>query len=394
MSSLRSGPSSLVPASIHQLTLSSSLLDSLSSLFVNTEITCLNDIRNRNLLKFKPRTRNEFRRRLEQLLRLWLSTTKPNEMMFKTIHRLVHAAVHPISDMNNKPIEFESVSNIIICDRADICHKPVNDAQMMKNRDIEHMLIYYLTELIYEELTSIRLHLEHIYGLRALDLDENSTLFMHPLFYNDNEAIARLRNPVDVVEELYLKQFKIRDEYKVRMSAQPSYKLVELQLKEIEEHERELKEREQSFALCFNSAPYMTQELFKRAQALSQRERAFEDEMKFHTSELEKKYEEYDKECEAYELESTKWKANQEHMYLVKTNELKRREQALNERERILNEREQTLIEFEEGLLKSKIEMKSLAIQTNDNIHSDNSSSESTTSASEFFDSLFGEDSA
>ena len=394
MSSLRSGPSSLVPASIHQLTLSSSLLDSLSSLFVNTEITCLNDIRNRNLLKFKPRTRNEFRRRLEQLLRLWLSTTKPNEMMFKKIHRLVHAAVHPISDMNNKPIEFESVSNIIICDRADICHKPVNDAQMMKNRDIEHMLIYYLTELIYEELTSIRLHLEHIYGLRALDLDENSTLFMHPLFYNDNEAIARLRNPVDVVEELYLKQFKIRDEYKVRMSAQPSYKLVELQLKEIEEHERELKEREQSFALCFNSAPYMTQELFKRAQALSQRERAFEDEMKFHTSELEKKYEEYDKECEAYELESTKWKANQEHMYLVKTNELKRREQALNERERILNEREQTLIEFEEGLLKSKIEMKSLAIQTNDNIHSDNSSSESTTSASEFFDSLFGEDSA
>jgi len=380
MSSLRSGPSATLP--------------SLSSLFVNTEITCLNDIRNRNLLKFKPRTRNEFRRRLEQLLRLWLSTTKPNEMMFKTIHRLIHAAVHPISDMNNKPIEFESVSNIIICDRADICHKPVNDAQMMKNRDIEHMLIYYLTELIYEELTSIRLHLEHIYGLRALDLDENSTLFMHPLFYNDNEAIARLRNPVDVVEELYLKQFKIRDEYKVRMPAQPSYKLIELQLKEIEEHERELKEREQAFALCFNSAPYMTQELFKRAQALSQRERAFEDEMKFHTSELEKKYEEYDKECEAYELESTKWKANQEHMYLVKTNELKRREEALNEREQALNEREQTLIEFEEDLLKSKIEMKSLSIQTNDNAYSDNSSSESTTSASEFFDSLFGEDSA
>ena len=392
MSSLRSGPSSLV---------SSSLLDSLSSLFVNTEITCLNDIRNRNLLKFKPRTRNEFRRRLEQLLRLWLSTMKPNEMMFKTIHRMIHAAVHPISDMNNKPIEFESVSSIIICDRADICHKPVNDAQMMKNRDIEHMLIYYLTELIYEELTSIRLHLEHIYGLSALDLDENSTLFMHPLFYNDNEAIARLRNHVDVVEELYLKQFKIRDEYKVRMPAQPSYKLIELQLKEIEEHERELKEREQTFARCFNSAPYMTQELFKRAQALSQRERVFEDEMKFRNSELEKKYEEYDKECEAYELESTKWKANQEHMYLVKTNELKRREQALKEREQALNEREQALNEreqtfdvFEVGLLESKIEMKSISIQTNDNIHSDNSSSESTPSASEFFDSLFGDDSA
>lgn len=310
-------------------------------MFVNTEITCLNDVRNRNFLKFRPRTRNEFRRRLEQLLLLWLSIDKPNKQWFRTIHRLIHAAVHPIRERGDYYMDFYSISSIITEeDRWDFCIDIATNAQIMHNRFIEHQLIYYLTRLIYEELTGERLNLEDEYGVLNCDFKANDSIFMHPLFYNDGEAIARLRNPADIVEELYLKHFRIRDEFKTRISTQPSFQSLELRIKEIEEHEKKLTERERIFAASFNSSPAMVQELFSRAQALANREREFEATMNARKLELERKYEEFDRECEEYEINSTRWKAEQEHLYLVKSLEFNRREESIKERESELEKRE------------------------------------------------------
>lgn len=320
---------------------------------MNTEITCLNDVRGRGVLRFQAKTRNEFRRRLEALIRLWRTTSKPNILWFKTIHRLMHLAIHPA-----RILQFENISNLVDYNIDDICAKEASDFQSFRNLQCEHQLIYYLTDVIYEELTGSRAYLEELYGVNVDELRNNaSSVFMHPLFYNDGEAIARLRNPQVVKEELYIKQFRIRDEYKTRVQSLPNYKLFEIQVKELREREEELRERERLFAVCFNSAPAIVQEIYRRQQQLAYQERAFNEEVKNREMELEKKYEAFDNECEEYELNSTRWKAQQEHLYL--------------EREARLNEREARLNEIEAAL---KIETTSVGIQT----YSESSSSELT----------------
>lgn len=328
------------------------------SFFIENEISCLNDVRNRESFKFKPRTRNEFRRRLDALLHAWNTISNMSEVqsLFQTIHRLIHSSVHILLN-NNTPrniilnarargthpqqimqmlldmnashyiINFESITSLIRFDYDAVCLCEGT------SRDVEHRLILELARIITRELVDDELF--ECTSFARIE-EPNVNVFLHPLFFNDNEAIARLRDAELVKRELYTSYFRTSislsintfdeyrhmeqiDEMRRQLSKERSelYLQREQMLKEMNSHyERLLNDinaRAVRLEIAIKQTPKLVQDVMRREESLEAKEK-----------ELEKRIEEFDEECAEYEMNSTKWKANQESLYL-------RKKQALDE---------------------------------------------------------------